>query len=198
MALRRLFAALALSLAFGAWAAPAQAAPPRPGERSTYSTGELVDSGHGFFGNVSRGLALTLEEAVRRWGEPDGYILGQEGSGAFFGGLTYGEGTIYTRAGEGRKGRGQRIYWQGPSLGFDVGGNGSRSMMLVYNLRSMPEMYKRFLEVEGSAYIVAGFGLTAAQADDTIVVPIRSGVGLRLGVAVGYLKFTDAPTWNPF
>lgn len=193
MANRPTLAALALALGLGCLALPSSAAPPRSGERATYSTAELVESGHGFFGNVSRGLALTMEEAVRRWGEPDGYILGQEGSGAFFGGLTFGEGTIYTR-----KGRGTRIYWQGPSLGFDVGGNGSRAMMLVYNLRDVPEMHKRFLELEGSAYVVAGFGLTAARADDTVVVPIRSGVGLRLGIAMGYLKFTDAPTWNPF
>jgi hypothetical protein len=189
---------LALAFTLALLAAPAPAAPPRPGERATYTTRELVDSGHSFFGNVSRGLALTMEEAVRRWGEPEAYILGQEGSGAFFGGLTYGEGTIYTRAGNGRKGAGERIYWQGPSLGFDVGGNGSRAMMLVFNVRAVPEMYRRFLEVEGSAYIVAGFGLNAARAGDTVVVPIRAGVGLRLGVALGYLKFTDAPTWNPF
>ncbi len=187
---------LAGGLALAAAPLPALAArekPPMPGERSTYSRGELLDSGHRFFGNVSRGLALTLEEALRRWGEPDGYILGQEGSGAFFGGLRYGEGQIY-RA----RGRGQRVFWQGPSLGFDVGGEGARNMMLVYNLRGVPDLYKRFLEIDGSAYFIAGFGLTAARADDTVIVPIRSGVGLRLGVSLGYLKFTDAPTWNPF
>ena len=165
-----------------------------PGGPETFSPDELVRSGHHFFGNVSRGLARGIEEATRRWGEPNGYILGQEASGAFIGGLTYGEGRIYTR----RAGRGQRIFWQGPSLGFDVGGDGSRNMMLVYNLRSVPDMYRRFLEVEGAAFVFAGFGITAAQADDMVVVPIRSGVGLRLGLSLGYLKFTDAPTWNPF
>ena len=172
---------------------PAFAVPPRPGEPNSYTANELVDSGHHFFGNVSRGLALVVEEAVRRWGQPTGYILGQEGSGAFIGGLRYGEGVLYTR-----RGRGHRVFWQGPSVGFDFGGEGARHMMLVYNLRSTPDLYKRFLEVDGSAYFIAGFGLTAATADDMVIVPIRTGIGMRLGVNVGYLKFTDAPTWNPF
>lgn len=173
--------------------APSYAALKDPGDPGTYSTGELVESGHQFFGGVSRGLALTMQEAVRRWGEPTGYILGQEGSGAFFGGLRYGEGTLFTR------GRGkQRIFWQGPSLGFDIGGEGARSMMLVYNMRGARDLYKRFLELEGTAYLVAGFGFTAATADDIVLVPIRSGVGLRLGVNLGYIKFSDRPTWNPF
>ena len=184
---------LALALLCGGAALSQAAGPPRPGERDTYSASELVESGHKFFGNVSRGLALAMEEAVRRWGEPDGYILGQEGSGAFIGGLRYGEGRLYTR-----HGRGERVFWQGPTIGFDVGGEGARSMMLVYNLQSTPDLFKRFVEIDGSAYFIAGVGLTAARADDTVVVPIRTGLGLRLGVNVGYLKFTDAPTWNPF
>ncbi len=193
MITRRNLSALLLGLSSGLAASPSLARPPRPGERDTYSTRELVNSGHNFFGNLSRGIALTLEEATRRWGEPNGYILGQEASGAFFGGLRYGEGTVYAR-----RGRGERIYWQGPSLGFDIGGEGARQMMLVYNMNSVPELYKRFLELDGSAYFIAGFGLSAATADDMVVVPIRSGVGLRLGVSLGYLKFSDRPTWNPF
>ena len=194
--LHRLVRSLALLALLGLVAAPlpASANPPRPGERDTYSSGELVDSGHKFFGNVSRGIAKVIEEATRRWGEPDGYILGQEGSGAFIGGLRYGEGRLYTRHGR----RGERIFWQGPTLGFDFGGEGARTMMLVYNLAGTPDLFKRFVEIDGSAYFIAGVGLTAARADDTIVVPIRTGVGLRLGVNVGYLKFTDQATWNPF
>ena len=193
---RRTFAG-GLALGLGSLAAPALAArrvgaPSETGDER-FSTDELVRSGHKFFGNVSRGLALTVEEAVRRWGEPSNYILGQEGSGAFIGGLRYGEGTLYAR-----RGRGRKVFWQGPSLGFDFGGEGARSMTLVYNLASAEELYQRFVEIDGSAYLVAGFGMTAAQAGDTVVVPIRSGLGLRLGVAVGYLKYTDAPTWNPF
>lgn len=184
---------LAAFLYFAAAVTPALAVSPRQGGPDTFSSGELMDSGHQFFGSVSRGLASVVEEAVRRWGRPNGYILGQEGSGAFIGGLRYGEGVLYMR-----RGPGQRVFWQGPTLGFDFGGEGSRTMMLVYNLADLPELYKRFIEVDGSAFIIAGFGLTAARADDTVVVPIRSGVGLRLGVNAGYLKFTDRPTWNPF
>lgn len=160
---------------------------------TSYSPGELVGSGHKFFGNVSRGLALTIEEAVRRWGEPNGYILGQEGSGAIVGGLRYGEGMLYTRnAGD------TRIFWQGPSIGFDFGGDGARTMMLVYNLDRVGNLYQRFAGVDGSAYFIGGFGMTALTANGVVIVPIRSGVGARLGVNIGYLKFTDAPTWNPF
>lgn len=193
MITRRSFSSLLFGLSSGLAAAPALARAPRSDDPTTFSTGELVESGHSFFGSVSKGLALALEEATRRWGEPNGYVLGQEASGAFFGGLRYGEGKLFLR----RSG-GERIYWQGPSVGFDVGGEGARQMMLVYNLNASPEMYKRFLEIDGSAYFIAGFGMSAARADDTVVVPIRSGVGLRLGVALGYLKFSPQPTWNPF
>ena len=164
-----------------------------PGDPGTFTTVELVDSGHRFFGTISRGLALTIQEAVKRWGEPNGYILGQEASGAIIGGLRYGEGTLYTRN------VGQRpVFWQGPSVGFDFGGEGARTMMLVYNMPATEALYKRFLAVDGSAYFIGGFGMTAAVADEMVVVPIRSGVGARLGVNMGYLKFTGEPTWNPF
>jgi hypothetical protein len=159
----------------------------------TFSPHEIVDSGHKFFGTVSRGLASVVEEATKRWGEPNGYILGQEASGAFFGGLRYGEGVLYTRNAGDRK-----VYWQGPTLGWDVGGDGARTMMLVYNLPRVGAMYQRFGGVDGSAYLIGGFGMTALTANDIVVVPIRSGVGLRLGVNVGYLKFTSEATWNPF
>jgi hypothetical protein len=184
-------AALALlSLNIVQGTALAQSGSQRP---DNFSSNELLDSGHKFFGNISRGLALTIQEAVKRWGEPNGYILGQEGSGAFIGGLRYGEGTLYTRnAGD------RRIYWQGPSLGFDFGGDGDRTMMLVYNMPSVDAMYRRFGGIDGSAYLVGGFGMTALGADGMIVVPIRTGVGARLGVNIGYLKFTTQPTWNPF
>ena len=184
---------LLLLLLTHAISAPAMAQGRRPAESPTFSPDELIDSGHGFFGTVSRGLALTVQEAVRRWGEPNGYILGQEASGALFGGLRYGEGLLYTRnAGE------HRIFWQGPSLGFDFGGDGARTMMLVYNLPSTRALYQRFAGVDGSAYLVGGFGMTAVMADDMVIVPIRSGVGARLGLNIGYLKFTAEPTWNPF
>ncbi|MGX5773261.1 DUF1134 domain-containing protein [Methylorubrum zatmanii] len=159
----------------------------------SFRAAEVVENGHRFFGSVSRGLALTVEEATRRWGEPNGYILGQEASGAIVGGLRYGEGTLYTRnAGQ------RRIYWQGPTLGFDVGGDGARTMMLVYNLPAVRDLYRRFGGVDGSAYFIGGFGMTAVTDGGIVVVPIRSGVGARLGINVGYLKFTSRATWNPF
>jgi hypothetical protein len=158
-----------------------------------FSLDEIVDSGHHFFGAISRGLAEVVQETGRRWGLPNGYILGQEASAAFVGGLRYGEGKLYTRnAGD------EKIFWQGPSVGFDAGADGDRTMMLVYNLPAKNAIFRRFGGIDGSAYFVGGFGFTALGADPVIVVPIRSGVGARLGVNVSYLKFTSRATWNPF
>ncbi|WEX89286.1 EipA family protein [Sinorhizobium garamanticum] len=160
---------------------------------SQYTMQEIVDAGHSFFGETSGGLAKVVERAFERYGLPNGYILGQEGSGAFIAGLTYGEGELYT------KNVGQHtVFWQGPSLGLDWGGQGSRAMMLVYNLPSVPALYKRFGGVSGSAYVVAGIGMTVLTDDQVVVVPIRTGIGARLGLNVGYLKLTQQPTWNPF
>ena len=160
---------------------------------STYSTQEIVNAGHNFFGKVTEGLASVVEHAAKNYGLPNGYILGQEGAGAVIGGLRYGEGTLYT------KNAGQHsIYWQGPSIGFDLGAEGNRTMMLVYNMQSVDDIHDRFGGVAGSAYLVAGVGMTVLSAKGMYVVPIVSGVGARLGVNVGYLKFTPSPTWNPF
>jgi hypothetical protein len=173
---------------FGATDALAQQGAPQ-----RFTTNELVDNGHRFFGSMSRGLAQVVEEATKRWGQPNAYILGQEASGAFIAGARYGEGQMYTRnAGQ------QKIFWQGPSVGFDAGADGARTMMLIYNLPSTNGIFRRFGGLDGSAYFVAGFGFTALTADDVVVVPIRAGVGARLGVNLGYLKFTSASTWNPF
>jgi hypothetical protein len=163
----------------------------QPADR--FQPNELVDEGHRFFGGVSRGLATIIEKAVAQWGLPNGYVLGEEAGGAFFGGLRYGEGSLYTKnAGD------LRVYWQGPSLGWDVGGEGARTMMLVYNLPATQAIYQRFGGVDGSAYFIGGFGMTALTANNIVLVPIRAGVGLRLGANVGYLKFTPQATWNPF
>jgi len=137
--------------------------------------------------------ASVIEKAVSQWGQPNGYILGQEAAGAFVAGLRYGEGTLYTRnAGD------RRVFWQGPSIGFDWGGEGARTMILVYQLPSTDAVYQRFAGIDGSAYFVGGFGMTALGAGNIVLVPIRSGVGLRLGANIGYLHFTREPTWNPF
>lgn len=183
-----------LALIAGAALGWPQAARATAADHSDQFTGdEIIRAGHHFFGTISRGLAEVVEEATRRWGRPNGYILGQEASGAFVGGLRYGEGIIYTRnAGD------LKVFWQGPSLGFDAGADGDRTMMLVYGLPAVTAVFRRFGGVDGSAYFVGGFGMTALTADNIVVVPIRSGLGARLGLNVGYLKFTTHPTWNPF
>jgi hypothetical protein len=177
--------------------APAQTAPPPQRQQPAFTSGELVSAGQQFFGTVSRGLASLIERAVGLWGLPNGYVLGEEAGGAFFGGLRYGEGMLYTKnAGD------LKVFWQGPSLGWDFGGDGARTMMLVYSLPATQAIYQRFGGIGGSAYFVGGFGMTALTAnnanDNIVLVPIRSGLGLRLGANVGYLKFTPQATWNPF
>lgn len=158
-----------------------------------YTAQEIVDSGHRFFGATSGGLATVIEKIFSAYGLPNGYILGEEGSGALIGGLTYGEGTLYTKnAGD------HKVFWQGPSLGWDFGGQGSRNMILVYNLDDVPNLYNRFVGVAGSAYVVAGVGFNVLKNGNMLLVPVRTGIGARLGVNVGYLKLTEKPTWNPF
>src|SRR3974390_2287089 len=173
---------------------PEQLPPPhREAGPNFYGPDERMGAGHRFFGNVWRGLASVIERAVSQWGLPNGYVLGEEGSGAFVAGLRYGEGTLYTKnAGD------LRVYWQGPSLGFDWGGDGARTMTLVYNLPSTNAIYQRFIGIDGSAYIIGGFGMTALTANNIVLVPIRSGIGLRLGGKIGYLQYTPQTTWNPF
>ncbi|MBN9550729.1 MAG: DUF1134 domain-containing protein [Alphaproteobacteria bacterium] len=158
-----------------------------------YTAQEIIDSGHKFFGETSGGLATVVEKIFASYGLPNGYLLGEEGSGALIGGLTYGEGTLYTKnAGD------HKVFWQGPSLGWDFGGEGSRVMMLVYNLDDISSLYNRFGGVAGSAYVIAGVGFNVLQNNRVLLVPIRTGVGARLGVNLGYLKLTERPTWNPF
>ena len=186
----RLLAIVLLAMTFcpGAKAAP----------EGSYSTEEILSTGHQFFGKISGGLATMVEQVVARYGLPNGYIIGQEGSGAIIGGLRYGEGVLYTKLDNQKP-----VYWQGPSLGFDFGGDGNRTMMLVYDLPSSLAIYRRYGGVNGSAYLVGGFSMTVLANTEVpertvYVVPIRSGVGARLGINVGYLKFTQQPTLNPF
>jgi hypothetical protein len=187
----RLASALLLVLGFAASGRANPAA-------DTYTVTEIVSAGHQFFGNISGGLATLVERTVARYGLPNGYIIGEEGSGALIGGLRYGDGVLYTKLD-----RPKPIYWQGPSVGWDFGGDGNRTMMLVYDLPSSLAIYRRFAGVNGSAYLVGGLGMTVLANTEVpertvYVVPIRSGIGARLGINVGYLKFTPAPTWNPF
>lgn len=158
-----------------------------------YTMEEIVEAGSNFFGTTTGGLATAVEKVFSAYGLPNGYVLGQEGSGAIIGGLTYGEGTLYTKnAGD------HPVFWQGPSVGWDFGAQGSRVMVLVYNLDAVNDLYRRFAGVAGSAYLVAGLGFNVLKNSDVLIVPIRTGVGARLGVNLGYLKLTARPTWNPF
>ena len=183
----RVLAALAVVL--GTWALATGAAR----ANDTYTAQEIVDSGHRFFGATSGGLGTVVEKIFASYGLPNGYVLGEEGSGAIIGGLTYGEGMLYTKnAGD------HKVFWQGPSVGWDYGGQGSRTMILVYNLDTVEALYKRFGGVAGSAYLLAGLGFNVIKNGRVQLVPVRTGVGARLGVNVGYLKMTQRPTWNPF
>ena len=141
------------------------AAPPHQ-----YASGEIVDAGHHFFGGISKGVASIVEKAANQWGQPNGYILGEEAGGAFIGGLRYGDGTLYTKdAGD------LRVFWQGPTIGVDAGADGARTMMLVYNLPRTDAIYQQFNGIAGAAYVVAGLGMTALTSGDEklVVVPIR-------------------------
>ena len=180
------FLALFTALLLHARPASAQAS-------SHYTMQEIVDAGHNFFGKTSGALASAIERTFAERGMPNGYILGEDASGAFVAGLRYGEGRLYTKdAGT------HKVYWQGPSVGYDFGGAGAKTMILVYNLRTPRDVYHRFGGVEGSAYLVGGVSIQFQKYGDVVMAPIRAGVGLRLGANVGYLKYTRKPTWNPF
>lgn len=159
----------------------------------TYSPSEIINIGHGYFGDMSEGLAAIVEHSFSNAGAPTGYIVGEEASGAFMGGLRYGEGVLHLK-----NGTRQKVYWQGPSLGVDIGGNGARTMVLVYHLNDPEQLFTRYGSVAGSAYFVAGVGISFQRARQHMLAPIRAGVGARLGANVGYLKYTRTPTWNPF
>ncbi len=168
-------------------------APPEAENKGTFSIEEIKETGHHFFGKISMGFARVVEYAFQRAGRPNGYILGEEAGGAFIAGLRYGEGTLYTKDAGSFK-----VYWQGPSLGYDFGAEGSKTMVLVYDLRSPSEIFDTYAGVDGSAYFIGGVGVTFLARDHVVLAPVSSGIGLRLGANVGYLKYTREPTWNPF
>jgi hypothetical protein len=185
--------ALSLCLATASIGAVAQTTNSVSKAPKTFTTEEIVASGHQFFGKTSRGISEAVEYVFQSQGEPTAYIVGEEGAGAFVGGLRFGEGTIYYK-----DGITQKIYWQGPSVGFDFGGNGSRTLTLVYNSTSPRDLYERFVGVEGSAYFVGGLGVNFQKNQNVVLAPIRTGVGARLGANIGYLKYSKRATWNPF
>ncbi|MCL4767607.1 MAG: DUF1134 domain-containing protein [Hyphomicrobiaceae bacterium] len=177
--------------------APAATAglPPRlpEAEDLEFTAEDIRAAGRGFFGSISAGLASVIEYAFNQYGRPNGYILGSEGGAALLAGLRYGDGRLVTKSGGEEK-----VYWQGPSVGYDVGLAGSRVMFLVYNLREHDELFARFVGVDGSAYLVGGVGVTFLKKGRVVLAPIRTGLGLRIGANLGYLKFTPKPSLNPF
>ena len=162
-------------------------------EPGTYSRDEVFSAGQGFFGKISSGLASVLDFAFQKAGRPSGYILGDEGGGAFLAGVRYGQGQLHLKGLPP-----QTVYWRGPSIGYDVGAAGSRLMVLVYNVRDPEEVFANFGGVDGSAYFVGGVGVTFLTNGKKAMAPIRSGLGLRFGANIGYLKFSHKPSWNPF
>lgn len=160
----------------------------------TYSREEIVEATADFFGVTAEAAASALERVFSDLGRPVGYIAGEEVSAAAGVGLRYGEGYLTLKgAPDSRK-----VYWTGPSVGFDAGGNASRTFTLVYDLYDTDRLYQRFPGVEGSAYFVAGLGVTYQRADAVTLAPIRSGVGLRAGANVGYVAYSRRRNWIPF
>ncbi len=178
-------------------AAPADSAvaPPAaaPTSTSTYQKDDLIGAAEGVFGKGAAGLAGLIEDLLRKQGEPNAYITGREGGGALVVGLRYGSGTLHHKV------EGERpVYWTGPSIGFDAGANAASAFVLVYNLYDSEAIYKRFPAGEGQAYLVGGFNVSYMRKGDVVLIPIRMGAGLRLGVNAGYMKFSKKQTWMPF
>ncbi len=169
--------------------------PPVPGDAEAgYSIEEVQAATRGFFGTISTGLASVIEHAFKTSGRPTAYVLGTEGGGAFLAGLRFGEGTLYMR----NHAETRKVWWHGPSIGGDFGASGTRTMFLIYKLPNEDALYRRFTGVDGSAFFVGGVGMTVLKGGDVIMAPIRTGIGLRVGASVGYVRFTPKPTWNPF
>jgi hypothetical protein len=179
--------------AISADAQPGEARSDEAAPQDTYTQEETLDAAKKFFGGTSAGLAKAIEKVFSDNGQPVGYIIGEEGSGAVVVGLRYGSGTLKYK-----NGGSTPVYWQGPSVGFDFGGNASKVFTLVYNLHWTRDIFQKFPGVDGSLYIVAGVGLNYLRASDITLAPIRTGVGLRAGASVGYLTFTREKSYNPF
>jgi hypothetical protein len=182
---------LAILLSVALFAAPAFAAEKK--DANTYDQDSVLKDATEFFGKSTEGLAKVIEKAFKDHGRPNAYIKGEEASGAITLGLRYGDGTLVRKKGKGRK-----VYWSGPSIGFDLGGNAAKVFVLVYHLNNNELLFRRFPAVEGSFYFVGGAGINYQQRDKVILAPIRLGVGLRAGANIGYINYTKTKTYNPF
>lgn len=190
--MRAALGGLVLSLMIGTGAVAAPAHDPR--ESDTYSPDEIVKAGSDFFGVTTENMAKAVERVFAKYGRPNAYIAGNEGSGAYIVGLRYGEGNLFIKG----QGAPTKVFWQGPSAGLDFGANASKTFTLVYNLPNADAIFERFPGVDGSAYIVAGISVNYQQNGRVILAPMRTGVGLRLGINAGYLAYTKERNWIPF
>ncbi len=162
-------------------------------DENTYQDDDLIGAAEGVFGKGAKGLAEVIEDVLKKQGRPNAYIAGREASGAFIVGLRYGSGKLYHKI------EGERpVYWTGPSIGFDIGGNAANTFVLVYNLYDSEDLYQRFPAGEGAAYFIGGFHVSYLRSGDKVLIPVRLGAGLRLGANVGYMKFSKKQQWLPF
>ena len=184
------FLALAV-IAAGISSAAAQTATEEATD-ATYSEDEILGKAKGFFGATTEGLAKAIEKVFADQGQPNAYITGEEASGAIGIGVRYGEGTLNRKAGAVRQ-----VYWQGPTIGFDFGADASKMFILIYHLPDENSLFQRFPAIDGSFYFVAGLGVNYQQSGQIIQAPIRTGVGLRAGVNVGYMHYTRKFSWIP-
>lgn len=162
-------------------------------EEPTYDEPTIIERASTFFGDTTEGLAKAIEKSFQENGRPNAYIEGQEIGVAMTVGVRYGDGNLITY-----EGAVQRVYWQGPSLGFDLGLHAAKVFTLVYHLPKSEAIFQRFPGIEGSFYYFAGAGITYLQSDGIVLTPIRVGVGMQTGANVGYVRFTKTPSWNPF
>ena len=175
-------------------AAPAaQPAPLPPAKPPTYAEDDVLGAAEDVFGKGAEGLAEIVRRNFKDRGQPNGYIVGREAGGAIVFGLRYGSGTLYHKV-EGQ----MPVHWTGPSVGFDIGGDGSKTFALVYNLNNTEDLFRRYPAAEGKAYLIGGFAANYLQRDDVVIVPIKLGVGWRLGINAGYLKFSKKGKLSPF
>lgn len=179
---------------------PLPAAPPTEGsaasaraQATTYQRDDVLGAAEGVFGKGASGLAGIIEDILKDQGQPNAYIAGREAGGALGVGLRYGSGEMFHKI-EGQR----KVYWTGPSIGFDVGGDANKVFVLVYNLYDSQELYKRFPAGEGRVYFVGGFSASYMRRGDVVLIPVRLGVGWRLGVNAGYMKFSEKQRWLPF
>lgn len=174
-------------------APPPPAAEPAPVATPTYKEKDVLAAADEAFGKGAEGMAEMVKKIFADLGEPNGYIVGRDAGGAFVFGLTYGSGTLHHKI-EGN----MPVFWTGPSVGFDVGADGSKNFTLVYNLNDTAELFRRYAAVAGKAYFVGGLSAQYLQHDNVILVPVRLGVGWRLGLNAGWMKYTRASTIVPF